>query len=329
MRLSSVLLIMVTTAVTCLAGCGGPPVYSIPSEPPPENGPLLGVPLAELRAAVESEARLASYLETGAEELTLRWTIDDPETASAWTDCGNINNASIPSDRGERRFDGPWTAFFLTGEGGRLTIELSLTPEGPEQTRVHSRFTLTNALVDGWQFKGSERRPHEVPSPFPGTRPTRYCQGKGELARPLTAHRSPVRIAEALAGLIHRTAIEEKNGLRLKPGDEHRIALFLSRGCAEADVQLLLHPNGQYEWQYQDPGSGSLTSTGEWELAPSDHEGGQLRLALMKDAAPWLRYNAPDRDRADGIDELERLTTHDTASRCDLVRVRAAPGVDR
>lgn len=328
MRIYRLSYIAAAVVMAFLVGCAGPPVYSIPSEPPPESGPLLDVSLSELRAALESDERLIPYVNADETGLTIRWTIEDSETASTWTDCGTINNARIPTSSANRRFDGPWTEFFLTGEGSRMMIELSLTADGNEQTRVHTRFTLSNALVDGWAFDGDERRAHVVPRPIPGTRPTRYCQGTGELGDSLAAHRVPDRMADALVGLIERTAVAEENVLHLEPGDEHRIALFLSRGCSDADVQLLLHPNGQYEWQYSEPDISSITTTGEWQLARSDDPEGQPRLALKNESGPWLHYFAESSSTLDGIDELDRLTPRDTESDCDLVRVRAGPGVE-
>lgn len=325
MRIYRLSFVAAAVVMAFLTGCAGPPVYSMPSEPPPESGQLLDVSLSELRASLEADERISPYLNTNEAGLTLRWTIEDRDTASTWTDCGTINNARVPTSSANRRFDGPWTEFFLTGDGGRLMIELSLTAAGDEQTRVHTRFTLSNAIVDGWAFDGDERRAHVVPSPIPGTRPTRYCQGTGELARPLAGHREPGRIVDTLTELVSHTAVEEDTALRLEPGDENRIALFLSRGCPDADVQLLLHPNGAYEWQYSQPGTGQITITGEWKLEATDHPEGQVRLALLKESAPWLRYDTDSVAEADGIPELERLTTHDTASRCDLVRVRVGP----
>lgn len=328
MRIYRLPYIAAVVVMVFLTGCAGPPVYSIPSEPPPENGPLLDVSSSELRAALEADERIIPYLNADEAGVTLRWTIEDPEMASTWTDCGTINNARIPTSSVNRRFDGPWTEFFLTGDGGRMMIELSLTADGGDRTRIHTRFTLSNALVDGWAFDGDERRAHAVPSPIPGTRPTRYCQGTGELGHSLAAHRVPDRIADALVGLIERTAVAEENGLRLEPGDEHRIALFLSRGCSDADVQLLLHPNGRYEWQYSEPDLSRITTTGEWQLERSGDTEGQPHLTLKNESSPWLRYSAENRSTVDGIDELDRLTPSDTESDCDLVRVRAGPGVE-
>lgn len=314
-----------TALFAFLTGCATVPVYSIPSEPPPENGPLIDVSLGELRAELETEDRMAPYLEADEDGMTIRWTIEDPETASAWTDCGTINNARIPTSGSDRRFDGPWTEFFLTGEGGQMTIDLSFTAEGPEQIRVHTRFMLSNALVDDWTFEGDERRAHAVPNPIRGTPSTRYCQGTGKLGHSLAARRAPDRVADALVGLIEQTAVAEENGLRLEPGDEHRIALFLSRGCRDADVQLLLHPNGQYEWQYSEPEISPLTVTGEWQLEPSEDPEDQFRLALLQESSPWLRYDTDTRPTSADVDELDRLTPRDTESGCDLVRVRTAP----